>query len=288
MKSFNEATSQVAGLMAAIGGSLDAYEEDHTSSAPPVPETNNAFEAAYASVQSHLQHNEVVNGVHPVMGRIHPQDINEATYEATGKTPAELVRDMAALSDELGGLTMDNPLDQQTVIEEVGEDYPTPADELAFFAEQGITHPKDADPEPEDSPDFDGKFWDCMTGHVLNDQAPKPVEEKYKMLGSVVAYGELKDIYDAFKWAQETGEPQTVTIESGTYEMTPSFNSSDMVLHDTGKGRRYVQQTHHACVEGYDQIEEGDLFVWVIDDTADEDDLGYIHNRWVFVLEQGQ
>lgn len=279
MKSFDEATNQVAGLMAAIGGSLDAYEEEKPSSASPAPEASNTFEAAYASVQSHLQQNES-------RGRIHPQDMYEATYEATGKTHAELIRDMSVLHERLGGLTVENPLEQAT-IEDLGEDYPTSDDELAFFASQGIPHPKDAEPEPEDSPDFDGKFWDCMTGHILNDQAPKPVEPCYKLVGSVVAHGELKDIYDAFKWAQETGEPQTVTIESGTYEMTPHFSSRDMILHDTGKGRRYVQQSNHQCVAGYDQIEEGDLFIWVIGDDAEEDDLGYIHNRWVFVREQG-
>ena len=113
-------------------------------------------------------------------------------------------------------------------------------------------------------------------------------------MGSVYADGheELKDIYDAFVDAIRTGEPQSVTLDSGTYEMTQGFGDS-WELYDTGKGRKYCQEAvwqHTSSGDGYhyDLVEEGDIFCWVIpDDRDDVDDLGYLHNQWVFRREQG-
>ena len=122
---------------------------------------------------------------------------------------------------------------------------------------------------------------------------PKPVEPCYSSIGSVYKDGseELHAIYLGFKAAVKTGEAQTVNLDTGSYLMTPTIGGK-WELFDTSKQRRYFQEnvskgTHH---EGYnyDLVEEGDLFIWVIraDDTTGEDDLGYLHNQWVFVREQ--
>lgn len=293
MKSFNEATNQVAGLMAAIGGNVDAYEGDTTPSAPPVAEAN-SFEAAYASAQAHIQHNEPT-------GRIHPQDINEATYEATGKTNAELIREMSEISEQLGGLTdpvepeatdlidlMNMQLDgveaDPFVPDEVQEEGITPtAEEEAILSSLNELVP-DVDCEDKQA---DGKYWMCMLEDVYLPQTPKPVEEGYKLFGSVYMdeCEEMKEIYNAFNFAMKTGEPQMVNLDSGTVEMT--LRGNDWELFDAAKDRRYVQQTMHGTQEGYDQIEEGDLFVWVIPtDREDVDDLGYLFNRWIFLREE--
>lgn len=285
MKSFEEATQQVAGLMAAIGGSIDAYEEDKPSSVPASP-ARDSFEAAHASVQAHIQHNE------PVVGSY--EHIRKVTEEATGKTEAELIRDMASLSEQLGGLTT-NPLEEETP-----EDYPSSQDEAdwsdaekTFFKEQGIDladadHPVDGRVDGPVDDRFNAEFFGDLTEMIQLDQAPKPVESIYKLLGNSISHGELYEIYMAFKFSHKTGEPQTVTLDSGDYEMTPNHGGgNDMTLYDTGKGRRYVQQSTHSCIEGYEAIEDGDIFIWVLPDDDSAEDLGYLHNQWVFLREEG-
>lgn len=283
MKSFEEATNQVVGLMTAIGGGVDAYEDEKPSSAPltPAPAAS-SFEAAHASVQAHIQQNE------PRVGSY--EHIRKVTEAATGRTEAELLRDMASLSEQLGGLTT-NPLEEETP-----EDYPSSQDEAdwseaekAFFKEQNIDL-ADADKPVDGRVDgpvdtrFDAEFFGDLTEMIQLDQAPKPVEPIYELLGNVISHGELMEIYTAFKFSHDTGEPQTVTLDSGQYEMTPNHGGgNDMTLHDTGKGRRYVQQSMHSCVEGYEYIEDGDIFIWVIPDDDSVEDLGYLHNQWVFL-----
>jgi hypothetical protein len=293
MKSFNEATHQVAGLMAAIGGNVDAYEEETTSSAPPVVATN-SFEAAYASAQSHIQHNEPT-------GRTVPQDINEATYQATGKTNAELMRDMAQTSEEMGGLTVPAETDVNTVIQQMNErldvvDDPFVPDEVIEEdivptpeEEEMLTRMRELIPDIDiDDKQEDGKFWSCMLNDVYIPSAPVPMESCYSLFGSVFkdGAGELEEIYNAFNDAVRTGEPQTVSLDSGNVEM--ELLGNDWRIFDAAKNRQYVQQTMHGAGgmdDHYDLIEEGDLFVWVIDSASDEDDLGYLHNKWVFLRE---
>lgn len=293
MKSFEEATHQVAGLMAAIGGNVDAYEGEVTPSAPPVAAIS-SFEAAYASAQAHIQHNEPT-------GRTVPQDINEATYQATGKTSAELIRDMGQLDEELGGLTVPAETDISTVIQQMNErldvvDDPFVPDEVEEEVivptpeeEEMLTRMRELIPEIDiDAKQADGKFWSGMLNDVYIPSAPVPMESCYKLFGSVFKDGcaELEAIYNAFGDAVRTGEPQTVHLDSGDVEM--ELRGNDWQVFDAAKSRHYIQQTTHGAGgmdDHYDLIEEGDLFVWVIDDESDEDDLGYLHNKWVFLRE---
>jgi hypothetical protein len=288
MKSFDEATRQVTDLMVAIGGSVDAYEDEKSSSAPLAPAIS-SFEAAHASVQAHIQHNE------PMVGSY--EHIRKVTEAATGKTEAELLRDMASLSEQLGGLTT-NPLEEETP-----EDYPSSADEDSWTAQE-LSFLKEMNVDPEEAAEpidgsvagppvddrFNAEFFDDLTDMFEYDQAPKPVEPFYKLLGAVYAHGELQEIHTAFKFAQQTGEPQKVTLDSGEYEMTPAFGGQNWELHDTGKGRKYVQESVHHMGGGegnhYDLIEADDLFIWVIPDDDSVEDLGYLHNMWVFLREE--
>lgn len=289
MKSFDDATKEVAGLMAAIGGNVDAYEEDNTSSAPPA----SSFEAAYATAQSHIQHNE------PQVGSY--EHIKKVTEATTGKTQMELVREMGQLSDEMGGLT--DPVDEDISavidqmskqLDEVDDPFepeenvepdivPTEADEAM------LSRMRELIPEVDiDDRQADGMFWSSILNDVYLPSAPQPMEPCYKLFGSVFKDGcaELEEIFNAFNDAVRTGEPQTVSLDSGNVEM--ELRGNDWRIYDAEKGRQYIQQTMHGTsCEGhnYDLIEDGDLFVWVIDDDADEDDLGYLHNKWVFLRE---
>ncbi len=254
--SFDEATSKIATLMASVGGNVDAYENE----GPAVVEVGNStFEAALASITSHVQHNEISTGQpHPIL-------------DDTSNGP---------LIDEFPA-TEDCPFEAPPQHE--GET-PTSEEELAFFEEIGVAHPDVAPPDPESVPDeVDGLIWGDVTGLVLLAECPDPIEDCYAYQGTVYANDELKDIYHAFRFAQRTGEPQTVILESGQYEMTLQHGSESWELHDTGKGRFYHQQDIHTMPSGTEGISDDDLFIWVIPDDEEDEDLGYLHNQWVFI-----
>ena len=78
MKSFDDATRQVAGLMAAIGGNVDAYEDEESSKASLLATT---FDAAIASVEAQIQHNDSS-----------PPTRMEVVREIAGVTEEELPR----------------------------------------------------------------------------------------------------------------------------------------------------------------------------------------------------
>jgi hypothetical protein len=288
MKSFDEATRQVAGLMAAIGGNVDAYEDDQSSGASHLATT---FDAAVASVEAQIQHNEprpparmeIVREIAGVTEEEHPR------HELEDYSAVEHV--IQHMNEQLDTVDQ-NPfeaIEEETITAATAEEemVPTEAD-LEVLAEFETLMPETdcEDMQP------DGKFWMCMLEGVYLPQVPLPVEPCYTHIGSVYKDGheELKEIHDAFLSAIRTGEPQTVTLDSGTYEMTQGFGEN-WELYDTGKGRKYCQesvwQTTGAGDENhYDLVEEEDLFLWVIPDERDDvDDLGYLHNRWVFLRE---
>lgn len=288
MKSFDDATRQVAGLMAAIGGNVDAYEDDQSSGASVLTTT---FEAAVASVEAQIQHNEPIAPTRMEVVR----DIAGVTEE---EIPRHEMEDYSAveqviqqMNEQLDGVE-ENPFEaiERNKAEEVEEEVVlTPAEE-EVSAEIDALEAGMACEEMQE----DGKFWTCMLEGVYLPQVPLPVEPCYTHIGSVYKDGheELKEIHDAFLAAILTGEPQTVTLDSGTYEMTQGFGEN-WELYDAGKGRKYCQEAVWCQAGGgenyhYDLVEEEDLFLWVIpDDRDDVDDLGYLHNRWVFLREQG-
>ena len=267
MKSFDDATRQVAGLMAAIGGNVDAYEDDKSSKVSV--SSTLCFDAALASVEAHIQHNEPTQPSASTKGKV-----------------ASVLNTIEQMNADLDGVS-ESPFEPDPTEEEL---FNLTTEEAEITAKLEELVPK-VDCEDKQS---DGKFWQCLHNDTYLPQVPKPVEPCYKYFSSVYSEGceELKEIYQAFKFAATTGEPQTVTLDSGACEMTPAFGDT-WELHDTGKGRKYCQENvenHCSSADDhhYDLVEEDDLFVWVIADHPcdDEDDLGYIHNQWVFVREQ--
>jgi hypothetical protein len=287
MKSFDDATRQVAGLMAAIGGNVDAYEDEKSSGASPLATT---FDAAVASVEAQIQHNEP-----------RPPTRMEVVREIAGVTEEELPRhemeDYSAveqviqqMNEQLDGVD-ENPF--EAINRETAEEAVVKEEVVKTSAEEEIVARFDAPEIDCEAMQPDGKFWTCMLEGVYLPQVPLPVEPCYVHIGSVYKDGheELKEIYDAFNDAVRTGEPQTVTLDSGTYEMTQGFSGQMWELYDAGKGRKYCQEAvwqQASMGEGYhyDLVDEEALFLWVIpDDRDDVDDLGYLHDRWVFLRE---
>ena len=268
MKSFDDATRQVAGLMAAVGGNVDAYEDEATSSAPPVPGIP-CFDAAIASVEAHIQHNEPTRPSVSTRGKV-----------------ASVLAEIEQMNTDLDGVT-ESPFEPDPTEEELF-DLTSAEEEITAKLQELVPEVDCEDKQP------DGKFWQCLHNDTYLPQVPKPVEPCYNLLGSVYSDGceELKEIYQAFKFAIETGVPQTVTLDSGTYEMTQGVGGDHWVLDDTGKGRKYCQEdVWRQASSGedyhYDLVDEGALFLWVIPEDRDEvDDLGYIHNQWVFLRKQ--
>jgi len=290
MKSFDDATRQVAGLMAAIGGNVDAYEDEKSSEASHPATT---FDAAIASVEAQIQHNdsspptrmEIVRDIAGVTEEEFPRHGME-DYSAV----EQVIQHMNEQLDGIGESPFEAIETENGAAAEVEEEVVlTPAEEEVSAEIDALAPGMECEEMQED-----GKFWTCMLEGVYLPQVPLPVEPRYAHIGSIYKDGheELKDIHDAFLSAILTGEPQSVTLDSGTYEMTQGFGDT-WELHDTGKGRKYCQeavwqQSNSGEDYHYDLVEEKDLFLWVIPtDRDDVDDLGYLHNQWVFLREQG-
>jgi hypothetical protein len=279
MQSFDDATRQVAGLMAAVGGNVDAYE-DEKSSAPTAPSAPSipCFDAAIASVEAHIQHNEPTSSPTLQVAR----DIVES--EPTPEKDAPSVEDIILQMNQKLDVMVDPFAFEPTVEEEAT---PTPEEEamLARLTDHLV------DGVDCDDMQADGMFWSCMLNDVYLPSVPLAVEPDYEYNGSVYKDGheELEIIFNAFQVANKTGEPQTVTLDSGVYEMNLQFGGQNWELKDTANERTYCQEAvqNMAGHDGdfhYDLVEETDVFIWVIpDDRSELDDLGYLHNKWVFL-----
>jgi hypothetical protein len=232
MKSFEEAEKQIAGLMAAIGGNVNAYEDE-----PPFVPQADPTPAPLSYEQAKLRTEEAMRAI-PVPDQ--------------APTPS--------------------PFEETEVIQ--GEE-PTSEEEKAFFDEMGI--------DPND-PCFDDAFWEDVTEMVVLPQIPNPVEEDFQYEESVHRSKELAAIYRAFQEAKDVPEGHPlpyVGLEEGTYQIR--LGPQGFTLADILKGRIYQQQTSHPVGSSYDQVEENDLFIWVLHDDDEEEPVGYIHNEWVFL-----
>ncbi len=109
---------------------------------------------------------------------------------------------------------------------------------------------------------------------------PPPVSDEYQSAGVVEDSAELLSIYKGFERARFSGEPQMVSIETGTYQIERAHQDSDWQLVDTVKDRFYIAEwppTYN------DVVAEGDLFIWVMPESDHDVDLGYIHMGYVFM-----
>jgi len=154
-----------------------------------------------------------------------------------------------------------------------------------FFREMGLPQPEDMPLDPKEC-EKDGMWWGDMTAMVLMPQAPKPIEEGYECRGTVYAHHDLKAVYQAFKFANATGEAQMVGLDNGSFLMSAELGThqDQWILRDTVRERTYVQQDLRLIPSGVgEEIDrDEDIVVWVLPFDDELEGLGYIHNQWVF------
>jgi len=126
----------------------------------------------------------------------------------------------------------------------------------------------------------------CITGDVDWDEVgnrvwtnPPPITDEYTSAGVVEDCDELLVIYEGFEEARSSGQPQLITLETGSYEVVKPSSSSNWRLQDTVKDRFYAE-SHPAQYLGV--VDEQDLFIWVTPGSEPCVDLGYIHMGYIF------
>lgn len=108
---------------------------------------------------------------------------------------------------------------------------------------------------------------------------PPPITDEYEPFDVVEAAEELKAIYEAIVNSLETDEPQPVQLETGQV-MTERQHGRTWVVKDTVKDRLYCQENSGGM---YDVVDEDDTFIWVMQISDHDVDLGYIHEGYVFL-----
>ena len=128
---------------------------------------------------------------------------------------------------------------------------------------------------------------DCLGGEAKSLTAeelaglwicPLPISDDYAIHGVVEDAGELKPIFEAIEQSLIFGKHVTVALESGSYA-TQKGVSGGWKLIDPVKDRCYITQT----MRGYEAVAEGDTFIWVMQESDHDVDLGYLHEGYVFL-----
>ena len=174
--SYDEATRQVANLMAATGQNANAYEDELS------PQGGNSFEAAQAAVRAAEQHSDYSPAPKNLVVQM-GQVAEDGHYEPS----AEEERLLRAPEQPF--------LASEGLLQEV-QDSP----EVAPF------------PEGEDAP-VDDVDW-CATGEALIPEAIAP--HLYQFHQVVECAGSLEEIWKAFERAQRTRGAETVVLPDRT------------------------------------------------------------------------
>lgn len=250
-KSFEEAERQVANLVAAVGGNVDAYEEESRTPSVPSSPADTTFEAAKALVDNAIQH-------HDPTGRPRPVSVAQATKEMTGKDPGDLLRDMSDLSQQMGGLT-------------------------------GPVEPPEAPiPEGEDpSSEDEDLFASCATGTGFEELEPEALDptpenlnpELYEFFNIVEESGTLHTIWQAFVAYCQTKQAQAANI--GGRQLPMRIVKGVPRIDDHANEVSYKKEPY---AERIRTAKAGDLFIWVepIADAPVVEPIGYVHNGFVF------
>lgn len=131
---------------------------------------------------------------------------------------------------------------------------------------------------------------DCLGGEAKSLTAeelaglwiyPLPISDDYLIQGVVEDAGELKPIFEALEQSIISGKHVTVALESGSYATQKGANGLGWILIDPVKDRRYVQQIETGAA--FKGVDEGDTFIWVMQESNHDVDLGYIHEGYVFL-----
>lgn len=113
--------------------------------------------------------------------------------------------------------------------------------------------------------------------------APESLDpDRYQYYRPVEGCGELSDIWDALTWTITKGEGATVQLEtgSGTFVKNPH---GCWVLDDVVKNKRYLLET--GSLSGHLATDE-DYLLWVMAVDDHDEDFGYIHNGYVFLIKE--
>lgn len=244
--SFEEATRQVADLMAACGQGVSAYEDD------PTFQGGNSFEAASAAVEAAEQQAD----------RGHPAPAaNEEHF--SGLTPAE----------GLEGLEVPLDHDDEEDLQEA----------LARLQGTQTTVPHQQVEQEEASDDDYGL---CATDIDDGDLLPEVIDaEAYSFHNVVECSGNLEAVWKAFEMARRTGEPQRLELPDRSLQMERKHDCWE--IRDEQANLWYLEAGENDVL-AQQALEAGDLFIWVIpiiegQDSALVEDLGYIHNGYVFM-----
>jgi hypothetical protein len=86
-------------------------------------------------------------------------------------------------------------------------------------------------------------------------------------------------VYNGFLEARDQNQPQTITLETGQYQIERAANEGRWQLHDTAKDFLYLQDhpVEHLVVKA------SDMFIWVQTFEAPVRILGYIHMGYVMI-----
>jgi hypothetical protein len=156
--------------------------------------------------------------------------------------------------------------------------------DLAAFSRLQTPDPVVNAPVPTDEDDeecIDGTIdWEGLGDRVWT--SPPPIDEdRYVAHGVVEDAEELDALYQGFRNAIKTGQPQSVKLESGIYQVLRHAHHLGWELRDSSKDRLYLQETGLANLAGF--VEDTDTFIWVMTASNHDDDLGYIHEGYVFL-----
>lgn len=144
----------------------------------------------------------------------------------------------------------------------------------------------------EPTPEEEAKFasgLDGICGNALeelagpsSDSRPKPLGPEYEFSVTVEKGGELSAIWDGFGWAAAEGKPREIQIDSGPATIKRTAEGA-WVLEDPQKNRKYLREDGNLA----GHLTPGaDAFIWVLDLSNSQPDLGYIHNGYVFLQKE--
>lgn len=135
-------------------------------------------------------------------------------------------------------------------------------------------------PEPTEDCLEGALDWQALEGQLWTN--PDPIDaDRYEAYGVIEDSEELKAIYEAFRRCLRSGQPESVKLETGTYQLRKPTPKTGWELVDTVKDRLYMQQVDVHILGA--TAEDAEVFIWVAPASNPDQDLGYIHEGYVFL-----
>lgn len=265
---YDDATNQVARLMQAVGGSVDAYED--TRRAPPASPKKPSWEQAIRNMTTKpAAAAGPKSPIFPDRGEEIDASSGPFDFEAGEEIPSN-TEVIDFVQECLAGLANPSPF--------------TPATEVLFPIYAPA--PPNSDPKRPPTPVVIAAKEEHECGGEIDGirgaSPAEPIMAAYELVGQVENLGELSVLYYAFT-ERSLGEADVlVKLESGTYPVTRHKNGN-LELKDTGKKLHYLlEDVAHIFPKS---VEPEDVFIWVlpITNTPMPEAHGYLHNGWAFM-----